>query len=107
MSRCLLPSLSTQLEAAQRETLPQMCVGPLHPHAVILHRDEYHQSRLDYVTGVLTNVIGVLSSEEARNIAATAFTVGQAVVIVCPKEIAEHYQERLSSYGLTVTIEAK
>ena len=105
MSGCLLPSLSTQLETVQRETLPQTSVGPLRPHAVILHRDEYHQDRLDYVTEVLTNVVGVLSSEEARGIAVAAFTVGQSVVIVCPKETAEHYQQRLTAYGLTITVE--
>ncbi|GCE31996.1 hypothetical protein KDA_74800 [Dictyobacter alpinus] len=107
MSNCLPPSLSTQLETAQREALPQTHVEPLRPHAVILHRDEYHYDRLDYVAEALMTVVGVLSLERARGIAEAAFTIGQAVVIVCPMETAEHYQECLSTYGLTVTVEAK
>ena len=35
----------------------------------------------------------------------TAHVHGKAVVIVCPKEVAEYYQERLLSYNLTATIE--
>jgi ATP-dependent Clp protease adaptor protein ClpS len=35
----------------------------------------------------------------------TAHLTGSAVVVVCPKEIAEHYQERLLGYGLAATIE--
>jgi ATP-dependent Clp protease adaptor protein ClpS len=35
----------------------------------------------------------------------TAHLTGSAVVVVCPKEIAEYYQERLLGYGLTATIE--
>jgi ATP-dependent Clp protease adaptor protein ClpS len=33
-----------------------------------------------------------------------AHNSGQAVVIVCPLEQAEYYQQRLQTYGLTVTI---
>jgi ATP-dependent Clp protease adaptor protein ClpS len=35
----------------------------------------------------------------------TAHLTGSAIVAICPKEIAEFYQERLLSYGLTATIE--
>jgi ATP-dependent Clp protease adaptor protein ClpS len=35
----------------------------------------------------------------------TAHLTGSAVVVVCPKEIAEYYQERLLGYGLAATIE--
>ncbi len=35
----------------------------------------------------------------------TAHLTGSAVVIVCPKEAAEYYQERLTGYGLKTTIE--
>ncbi|HEY8287567.1 MAG TPA: ATP-dependent Clp protease adaptor ClpS, partial [Chloroflexota bacterium] len=31
---------------------------------------------------------------------------GQAQVIICPKELAEFYRERLEQHGLTSTIEA-
>jgi len=35
----------------------------------------------------------------------TAHLKGSAIVVVCPKEIAEYYQGRLLNYGLTATIE--
>ncbi len=35
----------------------------------------------------------------------TAHLTGSAVVVVCSKEVAEYYQERLLSHGLTATIE--
>ena len=35
-----------------------------------------------------------------------AHNEGQATVIECPKETAEHYRESLESCGLTATIEA-
>ena len=40
-----------------------------------------------------------------EHIMLTAHLTGSAIVIVCPKEAAEYYQERLLSYGLTATIE--
>ena len=43
--------------------------------------------------------------EVAEHIMLTAHLTGSAIVIVCPKEAAEYYQERLLSYGLTATIE--
>ena len=35
----------------------------------------------------------------------TAHYHGEAAVISCPKEAAEHYRDRLESFGLTATIE--
>ncbi|GHP00660.1 hypothetical protein KSF_107070 [Reticulibacter mediterranei] len=99
MIRCFL--------VVQREAHPQTCVGPFYPHSVILHRDEVHQDQLDDVVNALTTVVGVLSHEEARRIAVHAFSIGQEMVIACPKETAEHYQERLTVYGLTVSVKVR
>ena len=46
-----------------------------------------------------------LTIEAAAAIMVEAHTEGQATVIECPKEAAEHYREGLESCGLTATIE--
>jgi ATP-dependent Clp protease adaptor protein ClpS len=43
--------------------------------------------------------------EAAAEIMLTAHNHGQATVVECPKEAAEHYRERLESFSLTATIE--
>jgi len=60
---------------------------------------------MDYVVAVLLHTINNLSQQEAEHIMLTAHLTGSAVVVVCPKEIAEYYQEQLLGYGLTATIE--
>lgn len=104
---CFLSALYEPTKTVQYEQQQQARPGPLHPHAVILHRDEYHLNRLDDVVQIVVKVVGALSSLQAKGIVAAAFTVGQEIVIICPKETAEHYQERLSASGLTVTVEAR
>ena len=73
------------------------------PYKVILFNDDYND--MDFVVAVLLRTINDLSQTEAEYIMLTAHLTGSAVVVVCPKEIAEYYQERLLSYGLTATIE--
>jgi ATP-dependent Clp protease adaptor protein ClpS len=46
-----------------------------------------------------------LAKQYAENIMLTAHYEGLATVTVCPGEIAQYYQQRLQSYGLTITIE--
>jgi ATP-dependent Clp protease adaptor protein ClpS len=75
----------------------------LPPYKVILFNDDYND--MDYVVAVLLHLINHLSQQEAVQIMLTAHLTGSAVVIVCPKENAEYYQERLSGYGLSATIE--
>jgi ATP-dependent Clp protease adapter protein ClpS len=89
---------------AQTLDRPRAAIPALAGHKVILHKDDYHQ--VPYVVSALIKVIGALEQGEAESIANTAFTQGLATVIECPKEVAEHYQEQLEGYGLTVTIEA-
>ena len=75
----------------------------LPPYKVLIHNDDYNN--MDYVVFALLHSVNVLSVREAERIMLTAHLTGRAVVIVCPKEVAEYYQERLLSYSLTATIE--
>jgi ATP-dependent Clp protease adaptor protein ClpS len=75
----------------------------LPPYRVILFDDDYNE--MNYVVFALLQSVNNLSPQEAEHIMLTAHLTGSAIVIICPKEAAEYYQERLQSYGLTATIE--
>ena len=75
----------------------------LPPYKVVLFDDDYNE--MQYVVFALTHSVSNLTRQEAETIMLTAHLHGNAIVIVCPKEAAEYYQERLLSYGLTATIE--
>ena len=92
------PRLETETEKSVRQR-----ARLLPPYKVILFNDDYNA--MDYVVDVLLRTINNLSQSEAEHIMLTAHLTGSAVVVVCPKEIAEYYQERLLGYGLTATIE--
>ena len=100
MSNNLLtrPRLETETEKTLRQR-----ARLLPPYKVILFNDDYND--MDYVVAALLHTINNLSQQEAERIMLTAHLTGSAVVVVCPKEIAEYYQERLLGYGLTATIE--
>jgi|SRR6185312_12349834 len=88
---------------ANPEELMRLRAKLLPPYKVVLFNDDYNQ--MEYVVMVLLHLINHLTQPEAEEIMLTAHLTGSAVVIVCPKESAEYYQERLSGYGLTATIE--
>lgn len=94
----LLPRLEVKTEE-----LIRLRAKILPPYKVVLFNDDYNE--MDYVVAVLLHTINGLSQQEAERIMLTAHLMGSAVVVVCPKEIAEYYQERLLGYGLTATIE--
>lgn len=75
----------------------------LPPYKVIVHNDDYNE--MDYVIFALLHSVNSLTVQQAQHIMLTAHLTGKAVVIVCPKEAAEYYQQRLLSYDLTATIE--
>ena len=75
----------------------------LPPYKVIVHNDDYNE--MNYVIFALVHAVNTLTVPEAERIMLTAHLNGQAIVIVCPREVAEYYQERLLSYQLTATIE--
>ncbi|MCL4370365.1 MAG: ATP-dependent Clp protease adaptor ClpS [Chloroflexi bacterium] len=87
--------------ASQPETVRRGQLLP--PYAVILHNDDVNE--MGYVTMALLRSVPKLTEKQAAEIMLTAHHRGQAVVIVCPLELAELYRERLEGYGLTATIE--
>lgn len=87
----------------QPEQLERLRTRLLPPYSVILHDDDYNE--MNYVVFALLQSVNQLTSQEADRIMLIAHLTGKAVVVVCPKEAAEYYQERLLSYGLTATIE--
>ena len=81
------------------ETLTRL----LPPWNVVLHNDDHNS--MDHVILSLLSCVQSLTPERAIEIMFTAHEHGQAIVITCVKEAAEHYRERLESRGLTATIE--
>lgn len=90
------PETTKKPEILQRERL-------LPPYAVILHNDDVNE--MGYVVRTLLHCVPDLSPEQAVEIMLEAHHHGQAVVVVCPLELAELYRERLEDRGLTATIE--
>lgn len=89
------PPETTIDEETLRRALP--------PYHVVLHNDDHNS--MDYVVRSLIRSVPSLTVERAAEIMLEAHNHGQASVIVCPKEAAEHYRERLESCALTATIE--
>lgn len=87
----------------QPEELTRLRTRLLPPYRVVLFDDDYNE--MNYVIFALLHAVNQLSEQEAEYIMLTAHRTGSAIVIVCPKETAEYYQERILSYGLTATIE--
>ncbi|MBI3973827.1 MAG: ATP-dependent Clp protease adaptor ClpS [Chloroflexi bacterium] len=75
----------------------------LPPYKVILHNDDHNS--MDHVVESLRKTVPGMSLEKAAAIMWEAHTSGKAIVIACPLELAELYQQRLLSFGLTATIE--
>ena len=97
--------LNSPLMLSQTETdqLLRLRAKLFPPYKVILFDDDYNE--MDYVVAALLHAVKDLSQQEAERIMLTAHLTGSAIVVICPKEIAEYYQERLLNYGLTATIE--
>jgi len=75
----------------------------LPPYQVVLHNDPYNT--MDHVIRAITKAVPGINLLKATAIMLEAHTKGRGRVIVCPKELAELYQERLQTFGLTVSIE--
>ena len=73
------------------------------PHRVVLHDDDVHA--MDEVVAALRKAVPGLGERRAVLIMLEAHLRGRATVIVCAREQAEYYAERLGTFGLTVTIE--
>jgi ATP-dependent Clp protease adaptor protein ClpS len=106
MSKDQLASSLSSLSPRQQikpEKIIRQHTQLLPPYKVILFDDDVNE--MNYVIYALLHAVNNLSAEEAEQIMLTAHLTGSAIVVVCPKELAEYYQERLSGYGLTATIE--
>ena len=75
----------------------------LPPYKVILHNDDHNP--IPHVVKALQKSVPGMSFGRATAIMWEAHTSGKAIVITCPLELAELYQQRLRSFGLTATIE--
>ena len=73
------------------------------PYRVVLHNDD--ENSMDHVVRSLTRSVPGTSVERAAEIMLEAHNHAQATVIVCHKELAELYRERLENCALTATIE--
>jgi ATP-dependent Clp protease adaptor protein ClpS len=72
-------------------------------YRVLLFNDDHNS--MDHVVVALVSAVPHLGFEGAVRVMLEAHTHGQALVIICPKETAEFYREKLEQYGLTSTIE--
>jgi ATP-dependent Clp protease adaptor protein ClpS len=75
----------------------------LPPYKVILHNDDHNP--IPHVVKSLQKSVPGMSFGRATAIMWEAHTAGKAIVVTCPLELAELYQQRLLSFGLTATIE--
>ena len=89
--------------AVDTEQLRRNVLRLLPPYRVLLHNDDYNS--MDHVVRALVESVPRLSEREAERIMMEAHLRGVAQVIVCPKEQAELYCERLTGFGLTATME--
>jgi ATP-dependent Clp protease adaptor protein ClpS len=94
MTSPALPGTETREETLKR-LIP--------PYRVVLHNDDHNS--MDHVVRSLLKSVPSLSAERAAEIMLEAHEHGQAIVITCPREAAEHYRGRLEGFGLTATIE--
>jgi len=72
-------------------------------YRVMLHNDDVHA--MDEVVLALVRTVPTLSVEAATAVMFEAHNSGCAQVIICPREPAEYYRERLEHFALTCTIE--
>ncbi len=93
----------TPLDQLQPEEQVRLRTRLLRPYRVMLFDDEINE--MNYVVHALCQSVNNLTQQEAEQIMLTAHMTGNAVVAICPRELAEFYQQRLLSYHLTATIE--
>ena len=87
---------------SETEEIIQFRLQHLPRYKVILHNDALHT--FDEVVCALSNSVS-LSNQKAWDVTFEAHNMGRAIVIVCLKEEAEYYKERLEKYKLIITLE--
>jgi ATP-dependent Clp protease adaptor protein ClpS len=99
----LASTVNAPLSQTEAEELVRPGVQLLPPWDLILHNDQVHWAH-DVVAALVQTISGLVP-QRAWDITWEAHSTGQALVISCPRELAELYQERLQGFGLTITIE--
>lgn len=89
--------------AVDTKSLHRTLTQILPPYRVLLHNDDHNA--MDHVIRALVESVQSLTVRQAARIMLEAHVKGVALVVVCPKEQAELYCERLASFGLTATME--
>jgi ATP-dependent Clp protease adaptor protein ClpS len=89
--------------AIDTETFKRTVQRLLPPYRVLLHNDDVNS--MDHVVFALVRSVPSLSVRRAQEIMLDAHLHGIALVIVCVKEQAELYCERLTGHGMTATFE--
>jgi ATP-dependent Clp protease adaptor protein ClpS len=74
-------------------------------YRLILHNDDHNT--MGGVVRRLRFILPALTLRRAVGIMLTAHLRGVAEVTICPRELAEHYRERLRRHGLTASIESE
>ena len=99
--------LQTCMASAQKKTAPNAWDEVdirrrlLPPYNVILHNDDHNP--IPHVVKALQKSVPGMSFGRATATMWEAHTSGKAIVITCHLELAELYQQRLRSFGLTAT----
>lgn len=99
------PSAPTTPPAAQTPAKPTPAkppAGRLPPFKVLLHNDDVHD--VEYVVATLIKAAS-LAYFPALKVTMEAHQTGVALVATTHRELAEFYAERITSAGLTATIE--
>ncbi|MFI5274208.1 MAG: ATP-dependent Clp protease adaptor ClpS [Ktedonobacterales bacterium] len=97
------PVSRAQSAAPRTEDEVKQLLRLLPRYRVLLFNDEQHT--MDDVVLALVRTVPALGPQGAVRVMLQAHLHGNAEVIVCPKEQAEYYRERLEGFGLTSTIE--
>ncbi len=102
-ARVIRLSTSQPVVAPRTDEEVRELLKSLPRYRVLLHNDDHND--MEYVIIALLRTVSSLTPEDAVQIMLQAHLNGTAQVIVCLKEPAEHYRERLEHYGLTSSIE--
>jgi ATP-dependent Clp protease adaptor protein ClpS len=93
--------MATETDTAQKQKTERQI---LPPWRVMLHNDDVND--MLHVVQALLHSVPSLTTQRATDVMLEAHLHGVAQVVICPREHAEMYRERLEQHGLTSTIEA-
>jgi ATP-dependent Clp protease adaptor protein ClpS len=95
--------MSVKLGARSDVTIDNK-LSSLNPVALVLHNDDINS--MDHVVQTLVSNIPEITVEEALEKMLKAHNFGTVILVKCPLERAELYQQRLITNNLITTIQA-